>query len=319
MMKINRIFIFIAIAVFLFTESSAQADQHEEDVCLSDEDCPYHETCHERECVDICTVHNGVSVINKCGRNAFCYAASDHTAFCRCYSGYSGNPILGCAPNLDTLRSCNADQDCPYHELCHQRKCVDVCQYYNGSLVDNKCGRNAYCFEVAEHSARCSCYSHYNGDPYAHCVKAITAGVSCQTNHDCGVYSACYNNKCVDACKLHNGNIVDYKCGRKAYCYISYAHVASCKCLPNFIGDPFTECKKSPDGEISCKSNDECPSHTACYAEKCVDICKLRDGQLVDHKCGVNAYCYEANFHVAECACYPGYSGNPHSICDKDI
>lgn len=55
----------------------------------------------------------------------------------------------------------------------------------------------------------------------------------CVSNTDCSRQLACINQKCRNPC-------ID-SCGANAECHV-VSHTAMCNCMPNYTGDPFTQC-----------------------------------------------------------------------------
>jgi hypothetical protein len=90
-------------------------------------------------------------------------------------------------------------------------------------------------------------------------------------------------------------------CGINAEC-IERNRAASCKCIRDYQGNPYVECKPE------CVSNAECPSNLACVSQHCVDPCP--------GVCGAFATCLVTN-HVANCRCDPGYTGNAFISCQR--
>ena len=90
-------------------------------------------------------------------------------------------------------------------------------------------------------------------------------------------------------------------CGINADC-IARGNAASCKCINDYTGNPYIECKPE------CVVNGECPRHLACVSQKCKDPCP--------GICGVNAKCYVTN-HLPVCKCDPGYTGDAFVACQR--
>lgn len=88
-------------------------------------------------------------------------------------------------------------------------------------------------------------------------------------------------------------------CGLNAICRENNG-VGSCTCLPDYLGDPYEECRPE------CTQNSDCPTSMTCMALKCRDPCP--------GTCGVNAQCQSVN-HLPICTCMPGYTGNPFTYC----
>ncbi|KAK0091822.1 hypothetical protein PV326_002656 [Microctonus aethiopoides] len=124
-MKFYAIFLFIAIAVALFSMSSGIATKsnynerkiskdflfllknshkreqklHQINVpfleyffnvaCNHDDDCYSLHTCHQERCINPCEVI-------KCGPNARCDYGLPHSAVCKCLLTHKGDPYTGC-------------------------------------------------------------------------------------------------------------------------------------------------------------------------------------------------------------------------------
>lgn len=91
----------------------------------------------------------------------------------------------------------------------------------------------------------------------------------------------------------------DSPCGVNALCE-QRNDVGACRCIPEYYGDPYIECRPE------CVSNSECPSNRACINNKCVDPCP--------GTCGEIAICSVVN-HSPICSCIEGYIGNPLVAC----
>ena len=92
------------------------------------------------------------------------------------------------------------------------------------------CGSNAQCSE-RNRAAACQCIPEYFGDPYVACRP------ECVVNSDCPSNKACQRNKCIDPCPG--------TCGINAQCNVRN-HIATCRCLEGYVGDPFTSCRLQP-------------------------------------------------------------------------
>lgn len=88
-------------------------------------------------------------------------------------------------------------------------------------------------------------------------------------------------------------------CGANALCK-EKNNAGSCRCLPDYYGDPYVECRPE------CTMNSDCPSQKSCVNQKCINPCI--------GICGSNAECYVAN-HSPYCTCSNGFTGNPSVAC----
>ena len=90
-------------------------------------------------------------------------------------------------------------------------------------------------------------------------------------------------------------------CGRNAECS-ERRGAASCRCIRDYIGNPYIECKPE------CIVNAECPRDKACVNQHCRDPCP--------GVCGLHASCSVAN-HAPQCRCDPGYEGDAFVACRR--
>lgn len=90
-------------------------------------------------------------------------------------------------------------------------------------------------------------------------------------------------------------------CGANAVCK-ERNNAGSCTCLPEYYGDPYSECRPE------CVMNNDCSKSKACVNNKCRDPCP--------GVCGRNAECYVVN-HSPFCSCLSGYTGNPSIACQE--
>lgn len=86
-------------------------------------------------------------------------------------------------------------------------------------------------------------------------------------------------------------------CGPNAIC-----DKGNCRCLPEYRGDPYRECRPE------CVLNSDCPTEKACLNNKCVNPCI--------GTCGTNAECKIFN-HIPMCSCLPGFAGNAFVACQR--
>lgn len=88
-------------------------------------------------------------------------------------------------------------------------------------------------------------------------------------------------------------------CGSNAICTEKNG-AGSCKCPPDYIGDPYVSCKPE------CVRNSDCSYSKACINKKCKNPCT--------GTCGLNAECQVFN-HQPTCTCLIGYTGDPLNSC----
>ncbi|KAJ9598210.1 hypothetical protein L9F63_011093, partial [Diploptera punctata] len=182
---------------------------------------------------------------------------------------------------------CESDSDCVDTEACYKSFCLDPCEFTNACATTAKCHAKA-------HRPVCTCPTGYEGNP------ALSPLPICHYNEDCPPHKLCdrLNRVCINPCQ-------EDSCGLNAQCF-AVNHGIDCKCLDGYSGNPFVECAHV----TGCRSDDECPSSTACINGHCQSPCK----------CGLNAIC-EVLHHKATCKCLPvcscptGLVGNPFEHC----
>lgn len=108
------------------------------------------------------------------------------------------------------------------NQACVNRECIDTC-------LQTHCGTNAVCRSDYNHRARCYCLDGYRGNPVVACERP-----ECTSNDECPYNLACVNERCQDPCQ----------CGDGAQCRVDN-HIATCKCLPGYVGDAYKKCTLS--------------------------------------------------------------------------
>lgn len=88
-------------------------------------------------------------------------------------------------------------------------------------------------------------------------------------------------------------------CGSNALC-TERNGAGSCVCLPNYFGDPYSDCRPE------CIQNSDCPSDKNCLNTRCVNPCA--------GSCAPTAECRVQN-HSPVCSCPAGYTGNANVHC----
>ncbi|KAK9880680.1 hypothetical protein WA026_011916 [Henosepilachna vigintioctopunctata] len=214
---------------------------------------------------------------NSCGPNAKCRIVSGKIT-CQCLPKHVGNPWIGCRPG------CAQHDDCRENEACVAQTCRSACHL---------CGKDAMCEGVKNHRPICRCPPGYRGNPYKRCIKQR----ECSKNIDCPKNKPiCTNYECENPCT----NL----CGTNALCRI-IGDQGVCFCREFYFGNPNIECRPPP-----CLPGDRCPMNLACVNGVCVDICSKTK------KCGKNAAC-RIQDNKPVCICYPGFTGDPLTICKK--
>lgn len=89
------------------------------------------------------------------------------------------------------------------------------------------------------------------------------------------------------------------QCGANAKCEERNGAI-TCKCLPNYFGNPFIAC------HLECVQNSDCDLSKACTNNKCVNPC--------NGACGSGASCDVIN-HYPVCFCDRGLKGDPFVYC----
>lgn len=163
--------------------------------CVLNSDCLPTRTCINQKCIDPCP--------GACGNNAICRPIN-HNAICSCTSGYTGDPLVRCAPIVVAVPQADP---------------IDPCR-------PSPCGLNANCASI-NGQASCSCLPQYLGSP-PYCRP------ECTSNSDCPSQLACNNMKCFSPCSG--------ACGFMAECAVQL-HTANCQCPAGYVGNPFIECR----------------------------------------------------------------------------
>jgi hypothetical protein len=101
---------------------------------------------------------------------------------------------------------------------------------------------------------------------------------------------ACFDRECQDPCQHQT-------CGVNAAC-TARIHRAYCKCLENYKGNPYNNCR-----QYECLHDSDCHDTLKCSNEKCVDPCQ----------CAEYADCTAGN-HRGICKCFPDYTGDPYGV-----
>lgn len=100
--------------------------------------------------------------------------------------------------------------------------------------VPSPCGPYSECHVIGS-QASCRCRDNYVGVP-------PQCRPECVVNTDCSPPLACISEKCRDPCPG--------SCGLNAKCTVQN-HIPICSCLPDYTGDPFTQCTIIIAGECT--------------------------------------------------------------------
>lgn len=225
-------------------------------------------------------------VPSPCGPNSQCRVAATGPV-CSCLRNY-----IGRAPNCRP--ECSINSECASQMACLNSRCVDPCI--------GSCGNNALC-HVSNHAPVCMCDQGFTGDPFSGCYKIIKSRfmlayiskkqliITSMFNHPSQKQNAVPDEP-VQPCRPS-------PCGLNAICE-ERNRAASCKCIPEYFGDPYVECRPE------CVLNSDCPRSRSCVNNKCLDPCP--------GMCGHSAECFVLN-HQPNCDCLPGFTGNPSLGC----
>ncbi|CAB4059875.1 unnamed protein product [Lepeophtheirus salmonis] len=278
--------------------------------CIENTDCSSGTSCVQNKCKDLCSERR------ICGKNSKC-STINHTPYCTCSEGYTGDPTVGCSKIL----KCTSSEGCPNNMNCAFGLCSPPCTSTRDCLDDQVC-LNGQCIPKCSNSKDCPSYHECRGGV---CVTLE----KCKENDDCSSTEICSETQfgykdCIDVC---SGPVI---CGRNALCTAS-GRIPSCKCPAGYFGDP-------NDGKIGCQkkkcsSNRDCPGEKVCHEYRCVlplketcrsdltcksnEICVQGDCKdpCRDFKaCGINAKCETLN-HKKQCSCPPSFTGTPSVEC----
>lgn len=213
-----------------------------------------------------------------CGPNSQCREINQQ-AVCSCLPDYMGSPPT-CRPE------CISSSECSLTKACVNQKCIDPCP--------GTCGLSAKC-QVVNHNPICSCPPRYSGDPFIRCslIRKLYTSLNFLGANPILIFVAPEQppTQPINVCSPS-------PCGPNSQCK-EINGSPSCSCLPDFTGSP-------PNCRPECVVNSECASHLACINNKCKDPCP--------GTCGANAECRVLS-HTPNCACSPGYTGDPFTAC----
>eukprot|EP00095_Tigriopus_kingsejongensis_P004181 maker-scaffold47_size466558-snap-gene-3.38 protein:Tk04181 transcript:maker-scaffold47_size466558-snap-gene-3.38-mRNA-1 annotation:"hypothetical protein TcasGA2_TC011986" len=272
-----------------------------------------------------------------CGTNSVCEAKGEGYE-CLCPPSYVGNPYDICRYDPCATSDCGPNTDC---SVSGERALCRCISGYTGSpqsrsgcqadpcSLDNICHSNADCTNQGGRPI-CNCAPGYVGDGYQECVRG-----DCLSNDDCGPSETCADYRCADPCITSCGSgaecnvnnhvaicqcprgftgdpfqncrrftreeICGEACGPNTDCSVGNDDRPTCKCKPNYIGNPLTGC------DYECVSDRDCPSAQKCDNYNCVAVCN-------SDACGENANC-EASGNRATCTCPEDFQGDAYSRC----
>ena len=177
---------------------------------------------------------------------------------------------------------CSSDVQCKEDEVCRlsqgRKSCIKACTALN-------CGPGGIC-TARNHVAKCQCPPGlFTGDPYGKGCKQV----NCLENDDCAQDKYCdrLSYTCMNVCKTGI-------CGDEAVCTVEN-HSHRCTCPPGYQPDPSPEvkCTELQEGEacdvgqcqLSCFTNQQCPSGQTCKSGLCADGCADHKDCTGQHVC----------------------------------
>ena len=216
---------------------------------------------------------------NPCGPFSQQPRAVGERCQCSCLPSMMGAPPA-CRPE------CQINRDCPTDRACKDQICVDPCP--------GLCGYNAEC-RVRNHIPFCVCIPGHTGDPFVNCQATTSKFLIIFGHTATTVFStATARPPPVQPCNPS-------PCGTNAECR-ERAGAASCRCVRDYVGNPYVECRPE------CVTSSECARDLACVAQHCVDPCP--------GVCGAHATCRATN-HRPLCQCDPGFTGDAFISCQR--
>ncbi|CAH0390731.1 unnamed protein product [Bemisia tabaci] len=305
--------------------------------CHNDNECNADEACINGKCSNPC----------RCGPNAICEVYF-HKANCKCLTGYSGNPTIGC---IAPTNPCNPNP-CGYQALCEVDEGNPICFCPKGMTGNpfktcipegdecspNPCGPYSGC-RVVHGAAVCYCLPEYEGDPPSkpcHLPKNPCSPSPCGPNTQCSLLSDGFA-KCtclpgyvespntIRGCVEKRNRCEPNPCGHGAICDPNQAQ--SCFCPEPLIGNPYRSC--TAPSKTLCLPG-PCGQNADCYVvggtEQC--YCKMtftgdpytscrpgRSSPCDPNPCGPFAECSISPEGKQHCACLSGMAGDPMSGC----
>ncbi|KAF2350557.1 EGF-like domain [Trinorchestia longiramus] len=260
---------------------------------------------------------------NQCGPNSGCRIIAGAVQ-CFCLPEFVGNPPYEhCKLPSDPCEPspCGPNTDCNIINGYHRCTCkagfigspntIRGCDKPVNPCVPNPCGPGALCDPSVLNF--CYCRPGLIGDPFSGCTEPEP---ECYPGA-CGINAECYKVNRELSCRCRSGYEGDpytmcraepespcdpSPCGSNSGCSVGNNNSPVCACQPGFFGDPL-----KPEGcKPQCDNDDDCVYDKSCINTRCRDPCP--------GACGINAHCDVVN-HRPQCACPPGYTGNPYSEC----
>jgi hypothetical protein len=174
--------------------------------------------------VDLCNVFF-------CSENSFCKEALNHSIYCECFEGYSGENCDECASNFHY----DLDGSCISDEIC--------------SVVG--CNKRSEC-RVVDGQAECKCYYEFKGDNCDECTNSdyYYENGECKSNScsyiTCSSYEKCIRTsgeKPVCVCKYETQDPTDCSKCLPGYAWALTPHNNEYNCVNSQIVD----CASNPD------------------------------------------------------------------------
>ncbi|KAK3931322.1 Fibrillin-1, partial [Frankliniella fusca] len=299
-------------------------------------------------CIDIdeCDKINGP--FGQCGANSVCTNTPGGFS-CQCKPGFSGNAHKQC---LD-IDECARHDACGVGAVCRNTPGAYTCECPKGTVpdpdphtkcigvvtcaADSECPGNAIC----DSNRRCFCPQPNVGSDCRHPCEFVYCGPNAQcmlTNDEAkcmcrpgftgvvGVVGGCVD---IDECAAN-------PCPGSGVCFNEPGSF-SCQCPSGLSGDPYKGgCARSDNPPFSCGPSAPCPASEQCVPDHTsgANVCICRQGYVRDATtgkcrdvnectelrdkpaCGLNAVCKNLAGSY-ECACPPGFNGNPFSSCQE--
>ncbi|MBW1807548.1 MAG: hypothetical protein JRJ87_05090 [Deltaproteobacteria bacterium] len=220
------------------------------DLCASEHDCAWGQTCVDGVCKDPCASDDECPAGNFCDRGDCrpgCRSDADCPAGSTCFVA-----LYECVKT-----GCESDDDCAAGEKCNFGECVAV-----GCVIDEDCPAGEKC-NFGECVAA-DCVLDEDCPIGEQCLNGSCELAGCQTDADCMAGQHCQDG----ACTVIVGCANDSDCGPDQQCVAGTCETAGCQtdadCLPD------ESCIAGACQAAQCLTDSDCPPGQLCQSGVCV-------------------------------------------------